>query len=513
MSKFNLSHTRPSTFKMGNLVPIGCWEVLPGDYWKFDSNIFLRCLPLATPVMHPVHLNYAAFFVPTRLLWEDWEDFITSGPDGDDASVPPTVTLTYTAGTPDTGTNVAGSLADHLGVPPLINNLSVSALPFRAYNMIFNDFFRDEDIVPEADISLASGPDSTTDLTLLNVAWEKDFFTTSRPWSQKGSEVTIPVLGDAPVYLDPDAEGTFQYIQQYDNYTADTSGVASLRVGSPGGSGAGTRPMTSSASSVPASTGMVLDPNDTLLTDLAGTSGVPINDMRLALAMQRFKERMARWGNRYTEFISNSFGVKALDMRLQRPEPIASGHTLIQFSEVLQTSPDGGEGVGNLFGHGIGGLRTRRSSYRASEHGFIIVLVSARPKTVYMQALPKMWSRTSRYDYFHPDFQHLGQQEVLHKEIYAASGTPNAVWTYQDRYDEYRRLESKPSGLFNTTLKDWHLARDLASMPTFNESFITCNPSTRIFQDTEGDNLLALSRHNIRVNRRKMIKVARPMTF
>lgn len=505
MSKFNLSHFRPSTFKMGNLVPIGCWEVLPGDYWKFDSNIFLRCLPLATPVMHSVHLNYAAFFVPTRLLWEDWEDFITSGPDGDDESVPPTVTLTYTAGSPDTGTNVAGSLADHLGVPPLFNNLVVSALPFRAYNTIFNEFFRDEDIVTPAAVSLASGSDSTTDLDLLNVAWEKDFFTTSRPWSQKGSEVTIPLTGDGTIVLG-DAPSDGGILRRADTHAALGSLNQNVRTAN---SPAGVWFNEAVGDTQP----MIYDPNGSLEADLTSTSGVPISDLRLSLALQRFKERIARWGNRYTEFISNSFGVKALDMRLQRPEPIASGHTMIQFSEVLQTAPDSGEGVGNLYGHGIGGLRTKRAGYRASEHGYIVVLVSARPKTVYMQALPKMWSRTNRYDYFHPDFQHLGQQEVLRKEIYAGASNPNNVWTYQDRYDEYRRLESKPAGLFNTTLKDWHLARDLSGMPEFNESFITANPSTRIFQDTAGDNLLVMARHNIRVNRKKMIKVARPMTF
>lgn len=359
-NKFSLSHTRLLSCDMGELVPIGLIEVLPGDTFQHATSLLLRVSPLLAPVMHPVHVRIHHWFVPHRLVYEDWEDFITGGPDGFDESVFPTINLTYTAGNPPTGTNLVGQLPDYLGVPPEINNLEVSALPFRAYALIYNEWYRDQDLVQALPISKESGVDTTTNVALQNVAWEKDYFTSARPWTQKGPEVSLPLTGNAPVCTDAAAgAGVSVYNgSAYNRLRADTTSQNDIVY-----------------------TGVSAPEGNKLYADLSDVSSATINDLRLAFALQRYEEARARYGSRYTEYL-RYLGVRSSDARLQRPEYLGGGKQVIQFSEVLQTA-EGDSPVGELRGHGIAAVRSNRYRRFFEEHGYVMSLLSVRPKTIY----------------------------------------------------------------------------------------------------------------------------------
>lgn len=486
-NKFSLSHYKLLSCDMGELIPCGLVEVLPGDSFQQATSLLVRVSPLLAPVMHPVHVRVHHWFVPHRLVWEDFESFITGGSDGMDDLVFPTITLSYTAGTPPTGTGIVGGLADYLGCPPGIDGLEVSALPFRAYNLIFNEWYRDQDLVSPLDISVESGPDSTTDVLLQNCAWEKDYFTSARPWTQKGPEVTIPLQGDAPVVA---ASGgvapTFAEIGVGTPIRSLATSAGSSNVIVTGGNAAGSN---------------LLGWNSTNLeADLTNVSAANINDLRLAFALQRYEEARARYGSRYTEYL-RYLGVRSSDARLQRPEYLGGGKQTIQFSEVLQTA-EGTDPVGELRGHGIGAVRSRRYRRFFEEHGYVVSLLSVRPKTMYMQALPRTWNRRTKEDFWQRELEHIGQQEIANKEVYAASGTPDGVFGYQDRYDEYRRSESMVAGEFRTTELDyWHMARNFASAPTLNASFVTSNPTKRINAVQTNDVLWIMCNHSIQARR------------
>lgn len=492
-SKFSLSHYKLLSCDMGELVPVGLVEVLPGDTFQHAATLLTRVSPLLAPVMHPVHARIHHWYVPHRLVWEDFEDFITGGPDGMDASVFPTITLSWTDGTPPTGTGVVGGLADYLGCPPGIDGLEVSALPFRAYNLIFNEWYRDQDLVTALDISVESGADATTDVLMQQVAWEKDYFTSARPWTQKGPEVSIPLTGDAPV------TGIGAQTQTW------TSGnVTAYETGASAGKTYASRKSPGDGGGANSQFYFEEDPNNpgfpNIYADLSGVSAANINDLRLAFALQRYEEARARYGSRYTEYL-RYLGVRSSDARLQRPEYLGGGKQTIQFSEVLQTA-EGTDPVGELRGHGIGALRSNRYRRFFEEHGYVISLLSVRPKTMYVQGLHRTWNRRTKEDFWQRELQHIGQQEVLNKEVYAAHASPSGVFGYQDRYDEYRRVESGVAGEFRTTELDyWHMARIFASEPTLNASFVQSNPTKRINAVQTNDVLWCMVRHSIQARR------------
>jgi len=489
-SKFSLSNYKLLSCDMGELVPIGLTEVLPGDTVQHATSALIRVQPLLAPVMHPVHARIHHWYVPHRLVWDDWEKFITGGPDGMDASVFPTITF-------GGGTGAAvGSLADYLGVVPLVNNIEVSALPFRAYALIFNEWYRDQDLQTALTIDLTSGADTTTNTTLQNVCWEKDYFTSSRPWTQKGPEVTIPLQGDAPIVGIGKATGTYPET----NVSARETGGATVTYAKAADTTGGTADQRVFFEE---------DPNNTgypgIYADLSGVSAANINELRLAFALQRYEEARARYGSRYTEYL-RYLGVRSSDARLQRPEYLGGGKQTIQFSEVLQTAPttngDDTEGVGNIKGHGIGALRSNRYRRFFEEHGYVLSFLSVRPRTMYVQGLPRTWNRRTKEDFWQRELQHIGQQEILNKEIYAASGTPNGTFGYQDRYDEYRRTESTIAGEFRTTELDyWHMARIFASAPTLNASFVSSVPTKRVFPVETNDVLWCMCNHSIQARR------------
>lgn len=487
-NKFSLSHTKLLSCNMGNLVPLTCMEVLPGDTFQHSTSLLLRCSPLLTPVMHPVRVRIHHWYVPYRLIWEDFESFITGGPDGMDASVYPTITF------PNGGPEI-GTLADYLGVPTDIVNASgteVSALPFRAYAKIFNECYRDQDLVTALTIDETSGPDTTTNTTLQRVAWEKDYFTSARPWEQKGPAVTIPIGSTAPVtgigVTDGMARAAVPANMRQSDGTVMTGFSTNPASYTPGNLGIKVNDAVVSASNPPQ-----------IFADLSNASAVTVNLLREALSMQRYEEARARYGSRYVEYL-RYLGVRSSDARLQRPEYLGGGLQTIQFSEVLQTA-EGTDPVGELRGHGIAAMRSNRYRRFFEEHGIVISLLSVLPKTIYMDGLFRMWNRRSKEDFWQKEFEHIGQQEVLNKEVRASHATPNGVFGYQDRYDEYRRMESSVSGEFRLTLNMWHFARAFGSDPALNSTFVTSTPTETPFAVPSADVLWVQAKHSVQARR------------
>lgn len=486
-NKFSLSHYRLYSSDMAELVPAACVEVLPGDTIQHATNLLVRCSPLLAPVMHPVHVRIHHWFVPHRLVWDDWEDFITGGPDGMDDSVFPFK---------DIAAPTVGTLSDYLGIPPAYTG-SVSALPYRGYSLIWNEFYRDQDLQAPLTISTESGTDTTTNVNLQNVCWEKDYFTSSRPWEQKGPSVSIPLTGLAPV-SGLVAQGTA-------SATGSTwygpSAEYDITAGSPL-AGVGQGFTNTLGVHTPAAAAISPSNRPQFFADLTDASAITINALREALALQRYEEARARYGSRYVEYL-RYLGVRSSDARLQRPEYLGGGKQTIQFSEVLQTGPgeDTGSDVGALKGHGIAGVRSNRYRRFFEEHGYVFTLVSVLPKTMYMNGIQRSYNRRFKDDFWQKEFEHIGQQVVTNREVYATHASPDATFGYQDRYDEYRRAESGVAGEFRTTLNYWHLARDFSSAPALNETFVKAVPTERVFAVNSADVLWVMARHNIQARR------------
>lgn len=413
-----------------------------------------------------------------------------------DASVFPTVTIAGGSGA------AVGSLADYLGVPTGVNNIEVSALPFRGYSLIWNEWYRDQDLETALTIDKTSGADTTTNTTLQHCAWEKDYFTSARPWTQKGPEINVPLGTSAPIYgTDVDT------IMRPSNNTgsegplyADTGATPNLRIG-----GSSTHTPGSSAWFSTDSAEIGLE------ADLSTATSATINELREAFALQRYQEARARYGSRYTEYL-RYLGVTPSDARLQRPEYLGGGKQTIQFSEVIQTA-EGTNPVGELRGHGIGALRSNRYRRFFEEHGYVYTFISVKPKTIYAQGLPRTWNRRTKEDFFQKELQFIGQQEVLNKELYAAHATPNGTFGYQDRYDEYRRQESTIAGQFRgSQLNMWHMARLFSSDPALNATFVKCIPTDRVYAVPSEHVLWCMVNHSIQA-RRLVAKMADSKIF
>lgn len=473
-SKHSLSHYQLATFDMGELVPVGHFEVLPGDSVRMASSALLRLSPLMTPVMHPVNVRIHHWFVPYRVLWDGWEDFITGN---NTADIPPAQTVT----------NTAGSILDYLGIPPGSNQALVW-FPVMAYNLIWNEFYRDQDLQTERDLNDWS--------SVARVAWEKDYFTSARPWSQKGTEVTMPLGVGAPVKTQ--AADSMTGAQEALRFRNASTGAA---ISNSGDLGIGSdSKLHYNASGITGSAGQLYPAN--LYADLTAATPASINDLRLAFALQRYQEARAQYGSRYTEYL-RYLGVRSSDARLQRPEYLGGGKSTISFSEILRTGNDVNETgpIGEMKGHGIAALRTRRFIRFFEEHGVVISLASVRPRTIYSDGIHRSWLKTTKEDYWQKELEQIGQQDIKNVEVYYNAANRPGTFGYQDRYSEYRHLPSKITGDFRTTLADWHLARQFASEPALNASFVECNPSKRIFAEQTQDSLWAMFSHSIQARR------------
>ena len=508
-AKFNLSNFHNCTFKMGYLYPVNLMEVLPGDSIQLSTSVFLRLAPMVVPVMHPVYLHLSNFFFPSRILWSGFEDFITGGPDGTDTSVLPAITLNAT-------NSPVGNLADAFGIPVQMlsgsNAFTVNALPFIAYYMVWNEYFRDQDLNEAIDLSTITGTPSS--LSLLRPSWAKDYFTTARPWPQKGPDVSVPVnltaAGEpsisATTTISPSGVPTFQ--RNYGNVVP-----GSLRYTTVDGG-----PIINKSTLQDSVTW--LDPALAAQTTINYSSGNPelgsvnINDLREAFALQRFEEHRSMFGSRYEDLL-RYLGVRPQDARLQLPEYLGGFSAPVQFSEVLQTSSDADRsGVGDMYGHGIGATKGRRIRRFIPEHGYIMSLLTVRPIPVYSQGLERLWSKENRFDFWQKEYEHIGQQEIRNSEVYADGDTAQdkATFGYQNRYDEYRRGVNIITGEFRTNQDYWTMARIFASRPTLNGDFVSCMPTDRIFQVNEqnSDQCYAMVKNNI-IAKRLVSKNGNPM--
>lgn len=491
-NKFSLSHFKLLTGKMGYLYPISCVETLPGDTFQMASSVFLRFSPMVAPVMTPVTVKIHHWFVPLRLIWDEFEDFITGGPDGTSVPVPPyygNMNFNYER----------GFLTDYLGVPVgHQGNFKVSVLPQRAYALIWNEWYRDQNLQDPVNVPKHSGSNSYSEVkfSVLRAPWDKDYFTTAAPWEQKGAAVNVPINSatvDVTFPTQINFSGSMNW--QYDSGGEGASNEWTIRGENGGISGPG-----GSITAIGTTSGTF----DTTIGNLN------LNQFREAMALQRFEEHRALYGSRYVEYL-RYLGVKASDGRLQRPEYLGGGRSVIQFSEVLQTAQDGDTPVGTMRGHGIGAMRTNRFRRFFEEHGFVMTLLSIRPKSIYMQGLPKMFSREIKTDYWQKELEHVGQQEIKNKELFAFGGDPEGVFGYSDRYDEYRSHPSTVHGEFRDLLNYWHLGRDFSSTPVLNSDFISSLPSDRIFADQTGNDTIYMMVNNSIQARRLVSKRGNPI--
>jgi hypothetical protein len=488
-SKHDLSHYKQFTCNQGELIPIAVQEVLPGDSFQMSTSALVRVSPLVAPVMHPVHATIQHFFVPYRLIMDDWESFITGGETGADSTTFPTITINPSAGT----------LADYLGLPLGTSN-AVNALPFRAYALIYNEFFRNQDLQTALTIDTTDGSDTTTNTTLQKVNWSKDRFTSSKDAAQKGSVVSLPLGTEAPVFGD---NMDFDNVEDSGNYAQvrdAAGGSANLRLLAAGGTYV-------YGQNTSAGTGE-------LKADLSGATAATITELREAFALQSFAEHRMLFGGRYSEYL-RFLGIRYSDGRLDRPEFLAGGQETIQFSEVIQTAPTTSgstAGIADLKGHGITSLRSNRFTKFFEEHGLIMSLMNVKPSPMYHQGLQKMWLKTTKEDFFQYELEGIGQEEVLNKEVYVAHSSPTATFGYQNRYDEYRFGINTVAGDFRPgqSLEEWTMCRDFSSDPALNSTFVTCSPTNRIYASTATDQLLVMAYHNVKA-RRMMRKIGSPI--
>jgi len=502
-SRFDLSHDVKLSLSMGNLVPINCMEVIPGDKFNIRSEVMLRFAPMVAPVMHRINVFIHYFFVPNRLVWSNWQKFITDNEGKGNVPAPPMQRLE---------TPIAvGSLGDYMGLPTGVSNLRFSLIPFSAYQLIFNEYYRDQNLQSEVLYQLSDGQTTSGDNAILHMrrrAWMHDYFTASLPFAQKGGAVSIPLGNFEDVPLQSVWNGSQSVIRNSASGTPISGGASSvLRFDTPGGMTA--NPGTGG------SLNAYLDNSQQLIaktSQLSEATAATINDLRRAFRLQEWLEKMARGGSRYIEQNLVHFGVRSSDARLQRPEFIGGSKQPVIISEVLQTSESQETPQGSMAGHGISASSGKTISYYAEEHGYLIGIMSVMPVTAYQQGIPRHFSRMSHLDYAWPTFAHIGEQAVLNKEIYA-DGTVDdeGTWGYVPRYSEYRYLDSRVAGAFRDTLSFWHLGRIFGSRPALNASFIECNPRNDIFAvPSETQNLWSQVYNSVSV-KRKLPKYGTPM--
>lgn len=487
---FDLGHDIKLSFKMGEIVPTAVFEVLPGDSFTIDTQNMLRFAPMYAPVMHRIKVKTNFFFVPNRILWSEWEDWITGNVD----SQHPFVRL-------DAGTEIAiGSLADYMGFPAGLTSqedINVNPLAIGAYLKIWDEYYRDQNLQTEQFEPFTEGENDVYGFWFENAplrrAWARDYFTSALPSAQKGDAVQVPLTfaSDIPVTFNP--------------LGGSPTAVPTIRNAGTGVSVPNAEFETDSAgewqNTTPVTENIGLDPAGTLVVDVQ-SDAVDINTLRRAFRLQEWLEKNARGGTRYAESMMAHFGVPTSDARLQRPEYIGGSVQNMVISEVLATAETTAADVvvGNMSGHGISVGNSGKMRYRAEEHGWIIGVITVMPETAYQDGIPRQFTRLDRLDIAWPTFAALGEQPILQKEINYAADNPNGTFGYTPRYSEYKFLNNRVAGEFRDTLDYWHLGRKFSDgdIP-LNQDFIECLPTNRIFNviDDTVDHIYAHVMNNV----------------